>query len=243
MKSYIGTEAKEGDIPADLKDQVTSYREKLIEAAAESNDALLEKYLGGEELSMEELVTSLKQGVLTGKVIPILAGSATKNIGMKQLMDAVKDYLPSPAERDVIVLDKEGNETSVKAGESEPLAVLVFKTSADPYVGKLTYFRVFNGVLTSNSQIYNVNKGEHERIGQLFMLRGKTQETVTKIVAGDIGGVAKLNVTNTGDTLCAQDKPVKLPPIVYPNPVFSQAVYPKKKPDHDKLGSALTRLV
>ncbi len=243
MKSYIGTEAKEGDIPADLKDQVTSYREKLIEAAAESNDALLEKYLGGEELSMEELVTSLKQGVLTGKVIPILAGSATKNIGMKQLMDAVKDYLPSPAERDVIVLDKEGNETSVKAGESEPLAVLVFKTSADPYVGKLTYFRVFNGVLTSNSQIYNVNKGEHERIGQLFMLRGKTQETVTKIVAGDIGGVAKLNVTNTGDTLCAQDKPVKLPPIVFPNPVFSQAVYPKTKADLDKLGSALTRLV
>ncbi len=242
-KSYTGTEGTEGDIPADMQDTVASYREKLIEAAAEFDDSLLEKYLGGEELSMEELNNGLKQSVLSGKVVPVLAGSATKNIGIKHLMDAVKEYLPSPAEREVAVLNQEGGEETMKASEDSPLAALVFKTTADPYVGKLTFFRVFNGVLNSNSQVYNANKGENERIGQLFVLRGKTQETVTKIVAGDIGGVAKLSVTSTGDTLCTQDKHVKLPPIVFPSPVFSQAVYPKTKADLDKLGSALTRLV
>jgi elongation factor G len=131
----------------------------------------------------------------------------------------------------------------VKPEHDSPLAALVFKTTADPYVGKLTYFRVYNGVFKSNSQVYNANHQESERIGQLFTLRGKTQEPATEIPVGDIGGVAKLSVTSTGDTLCMQDKPVKLAPITFPNPVFSQAVYPKTKADLDKLGPALTRLV
>ncbi len=243
LKSYTGTDGKEGDVPADMQDQVDTYREKLIEAAAEFDDTLLEKYLGGEELSMEELNKGLRQSVAAGKVVPVLAGSGTKDIGIRQLLDAVKEYLPSPAECEVTTIKKSGEEEIVKPGEDSPLAALVFKTTADPYVGKLTYFRVYNGVFKSNSQVYNANREEAERIGQLFTLRGKTQEPATQIPAGDIGGVAKLNVTGTGNTLCTQDKPVKLTPITFPNPVFSQAVYPKTKADLDKLGPALSRLV
>ncbi|MFC1947638.1 elongation factor G [Chloroflexota bacterium] len=243
LKSYTGNEGKEGEIPADMQDQVETYREKLIEAAAEFDDTLLEKYLGGEDLSMEELNNGLRQSVAAGKVVPILAGSGTKNIGIRQLLDAIKEYLPSPVDCEVATINKSGEQEMVKPGKDSPLAALVFKTTADPYVGKLTYFRVYNGVFKSNSQVYNANHQESERIGQIFTLRGKTQEPATEIPAGDIGGVAKLNVTSTGDTLCTQDKPVKLAPITFPNPVFSQAVYPKTKADLDKLGPALTRLV
>jgi len=243
LKSYTGTEGNEGDVPADMQDQVETYREKLIEAAAEFDDTLLEKYLGGEDLSMEELNNGLRQSVAAGKVVPILAGSGTKNIGIRQLLDAIKEYLPSPLESEVATINKAGEQEMVKASKDSPLAALVFKTTADPYVGKLTYFRVYNGIFKSNSQVYNANHQESERIGQLFTLRGKTQEPATEIPAGDIGGVAKLSLTSTGDTLCTQDKPVKLAPITFPNPVFSQAVYPKTKADLDKLGPALTRLV
>ena len=243
LKSYTGTDGKEGEVPADMQDQVETYREKLIEAAAEFDDTLLEKYLGGEDLSMEELNNGLRQSVAAGKVVPILAGSGTKNLGIRQLLDAAKEYLPSPVESEVATINKSGEQEMVKPGKDSPLAALVFKTTADPYVGKLTYFRVYNGVFKSNSQVYNSNHQESERIGQLFTLRGKTQEPATEIPAGDIGGVAKLSVTSTGDTLCTQEKPVKLAPITFPNPVFSQAVYPKTKADLDKLGPALTRLV
>ncbi len=243
LKSYTGTDGKEGEIPADMQDQVETYREKLIEAAAEFDDTLLEKYLGGEDLSMEELNNGLRQSVAAGKVVPVLTGSGTKNIGVRQLLDAIKEYLPSPVGSQVATINKSGEQEMVKSSKDSPLAALVFKTTADPYVGKLTYFRVYNGVFKSNSQVYNANRQETERIGQIFTLRGKTQEPATEIPAGDIGGVAKLSVTSTGDTLCTQDKPVRLVPIVFPNPVFSQAVYPKTKVDLDKLGPALNRLV
>jgi elongation factor G len=243
LKSYTGTEGKEGEVPADMQDQVESYREKLIEAAAEFDDTLLEKYLGGEDLSMEELNNGLRQSVAAGKVVPILAGSGTKNIGIRQLLDAIREYLPSPVGSEVATINKAGEQEMVKSSKDLPLAALVFKTTADPYVGKLTYFRVYNGVFKSNSQVYNANHQESERIGQLFSLRGKTQEPASEIPAGDIGGVAKLSITSTGDTLCTQDKPVRLAPITFPNPVFSQAVYPKTKADLDKLGPALNRLV
>lgn len=243
LKSYTGTEGKEGEVPADMRDQVETYREKLIEAAAEFDDTLLEKYLGGEDLSMEELNSGLRKSVAAGKVVPILAGAGTKNIGIRQLLDAIREYLPSPVESEVATINKAGEQEMVKSSKDSPLAALVFKTTADPYVGKLTYFRVYNGIFKSNSQVYNANHQESERIGQLFTLRGKTQEPATEIPAGDIGGVAKLSITSTGDTLCTQDKPVRLAPITFPNPVFSQAVYPKTKADLDKLGPALNRLV
>ncbi len=238
MKAYTGTDSTEGDIPEDLKAQVNNYREKLVESIAEVDDALIEKYLGGEEISPEELTSTLRKAVISGHIVPILAGSALQNVAINRLADAVCDYLPVPEEQQVAIADG----SMVDPSETAPLAALVFKTTADPYVGKLTYFRVYNGVISSNSQVYNANQQAAERIGQLFMMKGKTQEPVQQVVTGDIGAVAKLNVTDTGDTLCAQDKPIKLQPIVFPKPTFREAVYPKTKTDVDKMGTALSRL-
>jgi elongation factor G len=241
MKAYSGSGAKpqEGDVPAEMKDQAAAYREKLIEAIAEVDDKLIEKYLGGETISNEELVKTLHQAILRGQVVPVLAGSGMQNIGINSLMDAICAYLPTPQEGKVTLADG----TTAEPKEDAPLAALVFKTSADPYVGKLTYFRVYNGVISSNSQVQNASQGAAERIGQLFLMRGKTQEPVPQVRAGDIGVVAKLNVTATGDTLAAPDKPARLASISFPEPVFREAVYPKTKTDVDKMGTALARLV
>ncbi len=238
MKAYTGTDSKEADIPEALRAQADSYREKLVEAIAEIDDALIEKYLGGEEISPEELTSTLRQAVISGNIVPILAGSALQNVAVNRLMDAICSYLPAPKEQEVAVSDG----STVEPSETSPLASLVFKTTADPYVGKLTYFRVYNGVIKSNSQVYNAKQKATERIGQLFMMRGKTQEPVDEVSAGDIGAVAKLSVTNTGDTICTQDKPINLTSIVFPKPTFREAVYPKTKTDIDKMGTALSRL-
>jgi elongation factor G len=158
-------------------------------------------------------------------------------------MEAINHYLPSPKDREFDITDPlKQTTTKAKPAVTDPLAALVFKTSADPYVGKLTYFRVYTGTFSSNSQVWNSSRNEPERIGQLFLMRGKTQEPVQQVGAGDIGVVAKLNLTGTGDTICTKDKPVKLNPIVFPNPIYSGAVTPKSKTDLDKLGSSLTRL-
>jgi len=240
MKSYIGSPAKESEIPSSLQTQVDSFREKLVEAVAEVDDRFIEKYLGGEELSLEELKTGLRQATVSGSIVPVLAGSALQNVGVNWLLDAVYDYLPSPKEREAIITT-DSAEQRIEPSQEAPLAALVFKTSADPYVGKLTYFRVYNGAIDSNSQVWNATRGGTERIGQLFMLRGKAQEPVSQISAGDIGAVAKLSLTSTGDTLCHQDKPLKIAPILFPEPIFGEAVYPKTKADLDKLGEALSR--
>jgi len=242
--AFIGSEAKEAEIPSSLQSQVDSFREKLVEAVAEIDDKLIEKYLDGEELSLEELGNGLRQATLSDKIVPVLVGSAMKNIGVTWLLDAVYNYLPSPKEREVIIAgDATGQSPqTIEPSETAPLATLVFKTSADPYVGKLTYFRVYTGAIHSNSQVWNANRSGGERIGQLFVLRGKAQEPVSQLGAGDIGGVAKLSLTSTRDTLCSQDKPVKVVPIEFPEPIFNQAVHPKTKADLDKLGAALARL-
>ncbi|MFC1913807.1 elongation factor G [Chloroflexota bacterium] len=237
MKGFTGSPEKEADIPSELKAQVDSFREKLVEGVAEIDDSLIEKYLGGEELSEEELRTNLHRAVAEGRIVPVLAGSALQNVGINWLLDAIVRYLPSPKEREVIT---EGG--TIAPGPDAPLAALVFKTSADPYVGKLTLFRVYCGTMESNSQVWNVAQGAAERVGQMYMLRGKNQEPVGKVGAGDIGAVAKLNVTATGDTLCRQDKPLKIVPIEFPEPIYAEAVYPKTKADVDRLGSALSRL-
>ncbi len=242
LKSWIGSPVKEGEVPSALQPQVESFREKLVEAVAEIDDRLLEKYLGGEELSLEELSVGLQQAVVDGKIVPILVGSAIQSIGITSLLKAITSYLPSPEERDVIIAGDSGKQETVKSSQDGSLAALVFKTTADPYVGKLTYFRVYNGVINSNSQVWNATRGEAERVGQLFILRGKSQEPVSQLRAGDIGAVAKLSLTGTGDTLCAQDKPVKIVPNTFPEPNFSKSVLPKTKADLDKLGSALSRL-
>ncbi len=241
LKSYTGSPPKEGEIPSSLEGQVNTFREKLIEAAAETDDALIEKYLGGEELTSEELRNGLRKAVVNSSIFPILAGSALQNVGINPLLDAMVDYLPSPAEREVAATT-DAKEEKFEPQADGPVAALVFKTTADPYVGKLTYFRVYSGAIDSNSQVWNAARGSAERIGQLFLLRGKNQEAVAKVSAGDIGAVAKLNVTSTGDTLSSQSKPLKLAPIVFPQPIFDEAVSPKTKADLDKLGTALSRI-
>ena len=241
MKSYLGSPPKEAEIPSSLETQVNFFREKLVEAVAETDDRLIDKYLGGEELSLEELKTGLRQATVSGSVIPILTGSALQNTGINWLQDAVYDYLPSPKEREVTIVS-DSAEQKIEPSQDAPLAALVFKTSADPYVGKLTYFRVYTGAIDSNSQVWNAIRGGAERIGQLFLLKGKNQEPVPQIRAGDIGAVAKLGLTSTGDTLCRQDKPVKIVPIQFPEPIFGEAVYPRTKADLDKLGEALSKI-
>jgi len=241
MKNYVGSTGKEAEIPSALQAQVDSFHGKLVEAVAGVDESLIEKYLNDEEISLEELRTGLRQAVVTGKIVPILVGSAIQNVGIIPLLDAVCDYLPSPKEREVVIVS-DSAEQKIEPSQAVPLAALVFKTSADPYVGKLTYFRVYTGSIDSNSQVWNTTRNEMERIGQLFIMRGKTQELVSKLGAGDIGVVAKLSLTGTGDTLCSRDKPMKIVPILFPEPVFSGAVHPKTKADLDKLGVALSRL-
>ena len=238
MKGYAGSPAKETEIPSSLQARISSFHDKLVEGIAEIDDNLLEKYLGGEELTQEELISGLRQAIISGKIVPILTGSALKNIGITSLLDSVCSYLPSPEEQKVVTESGEETEPSQDA----PLAALVFKTSADPYVGKLTHFRVYMGAIDSNSQVWNATRNGMERVGQLFILRGKTQEPVSQLRAGDIGAVAKLNLTNTGDTLGSRDKPLLIAPSLFPEPVFSEAVYPKTKADLDKMGAALSRL-
>jgi elongation factor G len=244
MRAYRGEKADEGDIPDDLLSEAESYHLQLMEAAAETDDALLEKYFEEETLTEEEIRQGLASGVRSGSIVPVFCGSALKNIGIRPLMDAVVEYLPSPVDADKV------SATSVATGEEEilepvaqaPLATLVFKTLADPYVGKLTYFRVFSGAMESDSRVFNANEGREERLGQLFFLRGNEQEPVDEIPAGDIGAVAKLQKTSTGDTLCDKDHPLTLQPISFPHPIFSAAIAPKTKADLDKMGTALARL-
>ncbi len=239
MKAYVGEKGEVRDVPEELVEQAASLREKLVEAAAETDDALVTKYLEGEELSEEELRRGLRAGVARGSIVPVLTGSATKNVGVPLLLDAIGRYLPSPKDRPVEVQ----NGDPLAADMQGPLAVLVFKTSADPYVGRLTYFRVYSGILKADSQVWNANKEAAERIGPLFFMRGKGQEPVERVVAGDIAAVAKLAETSTGDTLCSRERPFVLPGISFPEPAFSGAVSPKTKADLDKMGSALSRIV
>ena len=243
MKSYTGTAAKEGDVPEALKSQAQSLRDNLVESIAETEDSLLEKFLGGEELSQQELAKALRNAIVSGKLIPIMAGSGLQNIGVIPLMDAINGYLPAPKEREVLIVGEGNQPVKIAPNPTGSLAALVFKTSADPYVGRLTYFRVYCGAITSNSQVWNVTRGENERIGQLFILRGKSQEPAQEIGAGDIGAVAKLSVTATSDTIGAKDKPIKIVPVIFPEPRYSEAVYPKTKLDLDKLGSSLAKIV
>jgi elongation factor G len=244
-KAYRGTKSEEAEVPAEMQDQVETFREKLLEAAAETDDELLTKYLEGEGLSEAEIVTALRQAVAEGQLVPILVGSAVTNKAVVSLLDTIVGYAPSPAELGKV---KATNQATQKEEELDPspggpLVAQVFKTTADPYVGRLTYLRVFSGTLRSDSHVWNASKGRDERLGQLMLVRGKTQEPVPQLMAGDMGAVAKLAETTTGDTLSSKERPLLMPAIRFPEPVYSAAVYPKSKADLDKLGTALSRLV
>ncbi|HXK33075.1 MAG TPA: elongation factor G [Dehalococcoidia bacterium] len=237
-KAYTGDKATPADVPGDLSDAVAAAREQLIEAVAEADDDLLNKYLEGEELSSGEITAALKKGIAAGIVIPVFAGSATKLIGVPTLLDAMLADCPSPAD----LPPAKAGEKELPANASGPLAAFVFKTTADPFVGRLTYLRVVSGTLKGDSHAWNANRNIDERLGQLSVVRGKTQEHVPQLVAGDIGAVAKLSQTVTGDTLCTKDQPVTLPPLRFPSPPFNVAVTPKGKEAVDKLGPALQRI-
>ena len=244
MQAFMGDGSKASEIPAELRDEAQTMRQQVVEMAAEADDELIVKYLDGGELSAEEVNRGLANAVAAGKLVPVFCGSATQNIGVRLLQQAIIRYLPSPAETVTTAKKLRDNaEETLKPNSAGPLATLVFKTMADPYVGKLTYFRIYSGALQSDSRVINANKGEEERVGQLFFLTGKEQTPVKEVAAGDIGVVAKLQFTATGDTLCDKDHPVTLPGIVFPHPVAFAAISPKTKADLDKMGSALARLV
>jgi elongation factor G len=241
MKAYVG---EEKDIPPELLEEARSFQQALVEAAAEAEDELIVKYLEGEELTAEEIRRGLVAGTKARSVILVLCGSATQVVGSQALLDAIVEYLPSPAESEVRARSPlSGLEETLEMSPASPLAALVFKTFADPYVGKLTYFRVYTGVMESDSRVLNASRNKQERIGQLFHLRGKEQEAVKSISTGDIGAVAKLQATSTGDTFCDKDHPLLLAEIGFPHPVYSAAIKPKTKADLDKMGTALARLV
>ncbi len=244
FSGVVGLVQPPDDIPPEVASEVESLRERLIEAVAETDDDLGTKYLEEEEISQEELVSALKRGVLSGEIVPVLAGAATKPSGVEELMSAMIEMLPSPDEvPDVQTTKPGGNErVTVKADPSGPLAALVFKTTADPFVGKLSYFRVVSGSIRSDSHVWNANRAQDERIGQVFVPRGKTQDTVDILTAGDIGAVAKLTVTGSGDTLGLKDSPILLDFATFPEPLFTAAISPKGKADLDKMASSLSRM-
>ncbi len=235
---------QDNDLPSPLQDQVKSYREKLIEAVVETNDELLTKYLEGEEISKEEMSGAIREATITGKLVPVLIGSALRSLGITPALDAIRDYLPSPEDRGAIMATNPatGATEELEPSVDSPLSSLVFKTTVDPYVGKLSYFRVYSGLIASNSQVWNATKGGMERIGQLLALRGKNQEPVPQVAAGDIGVVARLNLTTTGDTFCSQEHPVILDGIEFPQANLSMAIEPQSRADLDKMSTVLPRI-
>lgn len=243
MQAHMGDKGEATSIPADLSETARSYREKLVEAIAEVDDNLISKFLEGEELSAEELRGGLRKGVIAGAIVPVLVGSGTRNLGVASLLDAIAGYLPSPVEAPPPpARDPSGREVKLTPDASAPLAALIFKTTADPFVGRLSLVRVYAGALKSDSHVWNANKSQDERVGQVFHQRGKAQEPAAAITAGDIGAVPKLSEAATGDTLCVKEHPVLIASAKLPAPLFSAAVTPKTRADADKVGSALHRL-
>jgi elongation factor G len=235
---------EETEIPADLRATVDEYREKLVEAVAETDDDLLARYLEQGSLEQEDVVKALRAAIGAGKLVPVLCGSASRTLGVRSLLELVIDAFPSPADRGPATgIDPRSKETvSRTPSAKEPFAALVFKTLTDPHVGKLTLFRVWSGSLTANSQVHNPVREARERVGQVAVMQGKEQRNVDSLGPGEIGVVAKLKETLTGDTLCAENAPLVIPPVAFPEPAISFALQPKAKGDEDKISNALARL-
>jgi elongation factor G len=248
MKAFVAEgegqgAAAEQEIPEELRERAEEYREKLMDEVAENSDELMERYLEGEEIDHEEIVTVLKQGVTAGRIFPVTCGVATKNLGTSRLLEALVEDLPSPAMRgSVTALDPDGEEIDVAPDEDGELVAYVFKTLADPYAGRLNLFRVHRGVLKADSQVTNASRRAKERIGQLLVSQGKEHEQVSELGAGDIGAVAKLKETRAGDVLASKDSRLSFPPLDLPAPVMAFAFEPKAKGDEEKAVSAIRRL-
>jgi elongation factor G len=240
MTAITEDKAAPQEIPAELRDAAQSHRESLVETAVEQDDELINKYLEGEEITVEELQRALAIGVKAKAIFPVLCGAALANRAVAPLLDALVAFMPSPME--IAVRTADGVVPVAQLADKAQLAALVWKTVSDPYVGRLNYFRVYSGAVQSDSHFWNPNKGREERIGQLYTVIGKRQDPVPRVAMGDMGAVAKLQETSTGDTMTTRENPVQLPTIQFPDPVFSAAISPKTKADLDKLGPALTRM-
>lgn len=243
-KKFDKDKMTEIDIPAGLVDKISSIREGVNEAIAETDEELMEKFFAGEEFTHEEIIKGLRIGVDDGSIVPVYCGSAVTNYGVKAIMDAILEEMPSPVDRPSVKGRKPGTDEPVefKTAADAPLSALVFKTIADPFVGKISMFRVYSGTFKSDSIVFNTTSEKTEKTAQVFMMRGKKQVPVDKLVAGDIGAVAKLQHTNTNDTLCEQGKQITLDKIEFPVPSISLAVEPKSKGDEEKISSGLHKL-
>ncbi|MBU0573318.1 MAG: elongation factor G [Candidatus Margulisiibacteriota bacterium] len=240
----LGMKFHLAEVPAELKAEAEAMREKMVEAAAESDDSLLEKYLSNHKLTQEEIVVGLRKGTLEGKIVPICCGSAFKNKGIQPLLDLIVEYLPSPIDvKEVKGFNPQsGQEELREASDTAPYSSLAFKIMTDPYVGRLTFIRVYSGILKSGSYVWNACKERKERIGRILQMHANKREEISEVHAGDIAAVVGLKDTTTGDTLCAEDKKIILESIQFPEPVIFVAIEPKTKADQEKLGMALSRL-
>jgi len=239
----LGTASDIADVPEDMLSQAQEYREKLLEAVAEVDEELMMKYLEGEEISEQEIKSAIRKGTISLKFIPVLCGSSFKNKGVQPLLDAVVEYMPSPLDVPAIQgVTPDGEEDVRHSDDNEPFAALAFKIMADPYVGKLTFFRVYSGMLTAGSYILNSTKGKKERIGRILRMHANHREDVNEVRAGDIAAAVGIKDVSTGDTLCDEKKSIILESMIFPEPVIHIAIEPKTKADQDKLGGALAKL-
>ncbi|HEX9860939.1 MAG TPA: elongation factor G, partial [Nitrospirota bacterium] len=240
----MGSKFTEEEIPADLKDLADEYRDMMLESISDVDDALMEKYLAGEAVTEEEIKSALRKGTISLKITPVICGTAFKNKGVQPLLDAVVDYLPSPLDVPPVMGTKPGSEVEIPrpAGDDQPFSALAFKIMTDPFVGQLTFFRVYSGTMAAGSYVYNANKDSKERLGRILKMHANKREDIDQVFAGDIAAAVGLKKTTTGDTLCDQDNPVILESMEFPEPVISVAIEPKTKADQEKLGSALGKL-
>uniref|UniRef100_UPI003AF14D80 elongation factor G n=1 Tax=Veillonella atypica TaxID=39777 RepID=UPI003AF14D80 len=243
-KSDDGKEYEITDIPAEYQEVAEARREMMIDAIAETDDDIMMKYLEGEEISIEELKAALRKAVIANQLFPVLCGSSYKNKGVQMLLDAVVDYMPAPIDIPAIKGTVPGTEeeTTRPSSDDEPFSALAFKIMADPYVGKLAFFRVYSGTLESGSYVFNSTKGKKERIGRILQMHANSRKEIERVYSGDIAAAVGLKDTTTGDTLCDEKSPVILESMEFPEPVISVAVEPKTKADQEKMGTALARL-
>ena len=243
-KDDVGKVIEEQEIPADLLEKAEEYRTNLVESVAELDDELMDKYLGGEELSIEEIKRSIRKGCISCEIVPVFCGSAYRNKGVQALLDGVIDYMPAPTDIPAIkgVDPVTGEETERHSSDEEPFSALAFKIMNDPFVGKLAFFRVYSGTLDSGSYVYNSTKGKKERIGRILQMHANHREEIDRVYSGDIAAAVGLKFTITGDTLCNEDSEVILESMVFPEPVISVAIEPKTKAGRDKMGIALAKL-
>ena len=248
MKAYFylddkGDQIEIREIPDDMKDQADEYRAAMIEAICETDDELIEQYLEGNEPSTEDLKKALRKATIAVQIIPVLCGSAYRNKGVQKLLDAVIEYMPAPTDiEDIKGVDEDGNEVHRKSSDDEPFAALAFKIMADPFVGKLAFFRVYSGTLNSGSYVLNATKNKKERVGRILQMHANKREDLDKVYAGDIAAAVGFKTTTTGDTICDEKHPVILESMEFPEPVIDVAIEPKTKAGQDKMGEALAKL-